>query len=376
MNRQNILMVADSEHDANMLYAVGFFMPDPFIYLGVKGVSYLVSSDLELDRARKLSRHCQVLSLSRFQHKLRKQGMKEPQLAHVIQFIIRQHRLKKLFVPASFSYGLAQELRRLKIKLKVRQGPFFPERECKTADEVKKISASLIMAEVGLSEALLVLKSSIIGKNGRLYYRNNPLTADKLRSVINVAIFQAGGIASHTIVAGGRQGSNPHEEGNGVLKAHQPIIIDIFPRSQKTGYFGDITRTVVRGRSSEAVRKMYQTVARAQALAFSMMRHLTPGAEVHRAVQEFFVQQGYPTGRHNGRLQGFFHGTGHGLGLELHEAPRVGPNSSDVLKADQVVTVEPGLYLPEIGGVRLEDVALITRQAPSNLTKFEKVLEI
>jgi Xaa-Pro aminopeptidase len=152
--------------------------------------------------------------------------------------------------------------------------------------------------------------------------------------------------------------------------------LDIFPRSQKTGYFGDITRTVVRGRASEAVRKLYQTVFQGQNLAFKAIRPGVRTAEVHRAVQEFFEQAGYKTGKRKGRMQGFFHGTGHGLGLEIHEAPRVGSNSAGMLMAGQVVTVEPGLYYPEIGGVRLEDVALVTKHRPRNLTRFEKVLEI
>jgi Xaa-Pro aminopeptidase len=100
-------------------------------------------------------------------------------------------------------------------------------------------------------------------------------------------------------------------------------------------------------------------------------------ADVHKAVQQFFVQQGYKTGRRNGRMEGFFHGTGHGLGLEIHEAPRVGATVTETLRPGHVVTVEPGLYYPELGGgVRLEDVALVTTTGAKNLTRFEKVLEI
>jgi Xaa-Pro aminopeptidase len=177
-------------------------------------------------------------------------------------------------------------------------------------------------------------------------------------------------------VACGRQGCDPHEEGHGVLRANEPIILDVFPRSQKTGYFGDITRTVVKGRASEPVRKLYDTVARAQDLAFETIESGVRGAEVHRAVKDLFDREGYRTGRNHGCLQGFFHGTGHGLGLELHEAPRLAPTSEDVLRAGHVVTVEPGLYYPGLGGVRLEDVALVTTNSPRNLTKFEKVLEV
>src|SRR6185369_2497813 len=121
--------------------------------------------------------------------------------------------------------------------------------------EVKKISAALMMAEVGMAEGMQALSSSKIGKGGQLIYRGAPLTSERLRAVIDCAILQASGLAANTIVAGGRQGCDPHERGHGPLRANEPIILDIFPRSQKTGYFGDITRTVVRGRASEAVKK-------------------------------------------------------------------------------------------------------------------------
>jgi Xaa-Pro aminopeptidase len=160
------------------------------------------------------------------------------------------------------------------------------------------------------------------------------------------------------------------------LRANQTIIIDVFPRSRKTGYFGDITRTVVKGRASEAVRKLYHTVTRAQELAFAQLREGKLGTEVHKVVQNHFDEHGYKTGKQSGKMEGFFHGTGHGLGLEVHEAPRISPTSKDTLRVGHVVSVEPGLYYPAVGSVRLEDVALVTPNAPRNLTKFEKVLEV
>jgi len=376
MKRDNLLMVADSEHDANMLYAVRMFVPDPFIYLRINAKCHIVMSDLEIDRARKQARHCRVLSWSYYTKKLKPRGAKTHGFAAIIRQVLQEKRIKKVFVPDSFPHGLARDLRRLKVKVKVKEGHFFPEREFKTADEVKKISAALMMAEVGLAEGIQALKNARIGKNRRLLYHNVPLTSEKLRAIIDIAIIQAGGLANRTIVAGGRQGCDPHEQGHGVLRAHEPVIIDVFPRSQKTGYFGDITRTVLKGRGSEAIRKLYHMVARGQEIAFEKMESGVSGAEVHKAVKEFFDGAGYKTGRRNGRMQGFFHGTGHGLGLEVHETPRLSANSTDFLRSGQVVTVEPGLYYPEIGGVRLEDVAHITSNSPRNLTKFEKVLEV
>jgi Xaa-Pro aminopeptidase len=373
---EHLLLVSDSERDANMLYAVGMFVPDPFIFLRSRRRDYIVMSDLEIDRARKQAPHCCVLSLSRYQKKLRGEGIKRPGVGDVIPALLRERGIRRVVVPQDFPFGLAADLQRHGIAVKPRPGNLFPAREYKSAAEVRKLSAALLMAEIGMAEAIQVLDRAKIGKGRRLLYHDVPLTSEKLRAVIDTAILQAGGLAAHTIVAGGKQGCDPHEGGYGPLRAHEPIILDIFPRSQKTGYFGDITRTVVRGHASEAVRKLYDTVLQGQKLAFQKMRPGMPTAEVHQAVQEYFVREGYRTGRRKGRMQGFFHGTGHGLGLEIHESPRVGPNSAGVLQAGQVITVEPGLYYPEIGGVRLEDVALVTKASPRNLTRFEKALEI
>lgn len=376
MKRENLLIVADSEHDANMLYAVGMFVPDPFIYLRIRGREMVVLSDLEIDRAHTQAAHCRAISLSECQQHLRRRGIRRTGFAQVIRFLLREERIGQVYVPDNFPHGLANELLRLNIKVKITPGGFFPEREHKSAAEVKKISAALAMAEVGLAEAIQALKSAKIGHHRRLMYRNAPLTSERLRAIINTAIIQANGLASHTIVAGGKQGCDPHEQGHGNLKAHEPIILDVFPRSQKTGYFGDITRTVVKGRASEAVRKIYDTVKRGQEVAFGKLYRKTRTTDVHKTVQKLFDEAGYKTGKQDGRMQGFFHGTGHGLGLEIHEAPRLGATSTGVLKSGQVVTVEPGLYYPELGGVRLEDVALITNNGPRNLTQFEKVLEV
>jgi len=227
-----------------------------------------------------------------------------------------------------------------------------------------------------MAAGIQALKAARIDKDRRLHYRGAPLTSEKLRAVIDTAILQMRGATNRTIVAGGRQACDPHEPGHGPLRAHEPIILDIFPRAQETGYFGDMTRTVVRGRASEAVRKLYDTVREGQRLAFQRIRDGVPTKDIHGAVREFFERQGYKTENRSGRMVGFFHGTGHGLGLEIHEAPRLGAHSTETLKSGHVVTVEPGLYYPELGGVRLEDVALVTNSGSHNLTRFEKVLEV
>jgi Xaa-Pro aminopeptidase len=376
MKSENFLMLADSERDADMLYAVGMFAPDPFLYCNLGGKPQLVLSDLEIGRARRCARHCRILSLNQLTNRLRRNGVESPEWADVISYVLRQNRVRKVIVPDHFPYALARKLRDRNIKLRSKGGLFFPKRQLKSAEEVKKISAALMMAEVGLSEAIQTLKNAKIDKKRRLLFHNVPLTSEKLRAIIDTAVLQAGGLPRHTIVAGGRQACDPHECGCGPLRAHEPIIIDIFPRSQKTGYYGDISRTIVKGRASEGVRRLFHAVARAQDLAFRKIKAGVKCSEAHTAVRDFFDGEGYSTRRRNGHMEGFFHGTGHGLGLEIHEAPRIGPNSSDVLMAGQVVSVEPGLYYPELGAVRLEDVAHLSAHRTRNLTKFEKVLEV
>ncbi len=374
---ENLLIVGDSERNADMLYAVRSFVPDPFIWFTCGGRPHIVLNDPEFTRVRAEARHCRALSYSQFERRLaREEGNESPSLGDVLQSILKGHRVKRVTVAEGFPLGLAKALRRGGIKVKLREGPFFPARALKSADEVKKISAALVMAEVGLAEAIQALKRSKSTKGKKLHLNHAPLTSEKLRGIIDTAILQAGGHALHTIVAGGRQGSDPHARGHGPLLAEQPIVIDIFPRSQRTGYFGDITRTVVRGRASEYLRSMYAAVAQAQATALQLLGHGRAAVDVHLATDAVFRGRGFKTSRRRGHLAGFIHGTGHGIGLEIHEGPRLNARSTDQLSAGHVVTIEPGLYYPEIGGVRLEDVALVTRGTPRNLTEFEKQFEI
>jgi Xaa-Pro aminopeptidase len=199
------------------------------------------------------------------------------------------------------------------------------------------------------------------------------LTSEILRAEIDSAILRAGGVPTNTIVAGGDQACDPHERGFGPLKADSLIILDIFPREAKTGYWGDMTRTVVRGRASEKQRKLWEAVKAGQALALNQIKAGVDGMSIHKTITELFNRRGFPTEVRNGRRVGFFHGTGHGLGLEIHEYPRL---QKVTLKAGQCLTVEPGLYYPGIGGARIEDVVIVTRSGCKILSRFPKVLEI
>lgn len=367
------LMVADSDRDANMLYAVRFFVGDPFIWLEVRGKSYIVLSDLEIDRSRRCAEVDRVLSLTGYVNQLKKAGIAQPRLADVLNAVLREFRVRSVEVPANFPVGLARKLRGVRVTPK--DDPFFPARQLKTAGEVRHITNAERLAEAGMAAAINALRASRIGRDGFLRWRGRKLTSEHVQGVVNATIAGLGGVSPLCIVAGGNQACDPHEAGHGPLRAHQPVIIDIFPRDMRSGYWGDITRTVVRGRASDAAKKLYATVAAGQQWALGKLRAGVDGQEIHNGIVALFGRAGYKTGKQGGRMQGFFHGTGHGVGLEIHEAPRVA-GVPHTLRAGEVVTVEPGLYYWGIGGARVEDVVLITNTGARNLTRYPKFLEL
>jgi Xaa-Pro aminopeptidase len=367
------LLYAASETDADILYPTGFFAPDPFLFVQKGRTRILVMSDLELDRARQQASVDRVLSWSKVAAPLEKAGRRaEP--SEVIALALRQLGISRVEVPQSFPLGLAMELDARGVRLDLGPDPFWPEREIKKPREVRAIEQSLRAAEAGLLAGIEALRACRI-RDGWLVRDGRKFSAEDLRSAVNTRMMAEGYLPSHTICAHGDQAVDPHEEGHGPIRAHSPIVMDIFPRSEKTGYFGDLTRTVVRGKASFALHEMYAIVHEGVRLGHSRLREGVPGMDVHRAIQALFERQGYRTGVKDGRMQGFFHGTGHGLGLQIHEAPSVGRRPS-VLRAGHVVTVEPGLYYLGLGGVRIEDVALVTKTGSRCLTRVPKQLEI
>jgi Xaa-Pro aminopeptidase len=367
------LIVAASDHDPDMLYATRFFVPDPFIFLEHNGKRTIVLSDLEIDRARKQAQADEIVSLSKFERELQGGRKKAPPFEKVMSHFLRTRGVRSAVVPANFPLGYANELTRQKIRVRATNGLFWPEREAKSEAELKEMRRALAITEKGLARAMEVLSASKKGPGKKLTWSGRTLTSEILRAEIDSAVLRAGGLPANTIVAGGDQACDPHERGFGPLKRDSLIILDIFPRDARSGYFGDMTRTVVRGRASEEQRRLWEAVREGQALALKKMRPGVDGLSLHNEVKQLFADRGFPTEVRNGRQVGFFHGTGHGLGLEIHEFPRF---QKTVFKPGQVLTVEPGLYYPGIGGARLEDVVVLTKTGTRLLSRFEKRLEI
>jgi len=214
-------------------------------------------------------------------------------------------------------------------------------------------------------------------KEDVLFHEGGPLTAGRVLTMIEIFLLENGFESADTIFAPGRGGADPHWRGEGPLRMGVPIVMDIFPRSRRSRYHSDMSRTFVVGRASRSVKEMHAAVIEAQDAA---LQRLVPGvilSEVHQAVCDLFRKRGYPVvGDGSQPKRGFLHGTGHGVGLQVHEAPTVSV-SSDIFMPGDVVTVEPGLYDRRVGGVRIEDiVACMPDGSVRNLTNFPRDLEI
>jgi len=368
-----LLIYGSSEQDSNLFYATKFLVPDPFFYIQKNGKKYVLLHDLELDRGKKQADVDRVLSFSHYFKKVTKRKQTANSM-DVIQQVLKDLNIKSVNLPPTFPVGMAEELRKRKLKVSIQQNAFFPQRRCKTKKEVDHILHSIRCVEKSIGRAKQFLSQTKI-KGSYLWHRGKKVTPADVKRVINVSLMEDNCVAQHTIVAGGDEACDPHNTGNKPLIANKPIVMDIFPKSVDSGYYADITRTVVRGKPSKALKKMYQTVLEGQKIGLRLVGPGVRASEVHEAIHHYFEKMGYHTGVKNGFIQGFFHGTGHGLGLDVHEPPRIG-TSNDILRPGDVVTVEPGLYYRGVGGIRIEDDVLITKTGSRPLSGYSKKFEI
>ena len=362
------LIYAASPDSADMFYGTGFAAPDPFVFLQHRGKKTIVLNDLEIDRGRREAEVDEILSASDLGRDF---GNMSP--AVIAAGLLLRRKIRRVEVPADFPLAFARGLEKAGVTVLPVDGHFWPGREFKTKRELEDVRKAVRIAAAGILRAVEVLRAATIGRGGKLLWDGKTLTSETVRAECDSAVLRAGGVPGGTIVSGGRQACDPHERGHGPLRAHELIILDVFPRDARTGFFGDLTRTVVRGRAGDAQRKLWDTVCAAQKLAMRSIKPDVKGAAVHKAVQQFFAARGYPTEKKRGRWTGFFHGTGHGLGLDLHEEPRI---AATVFRPGQVFTVEPGLYYPGVGGARHEDVVAVTRSGCRLLSRLAVPLEI
>lgn len=360
------------DQDEDMLYLSGFDAPDDFVLLRTGGKTVLLVSTLEYGRAKKEARADEVRRTTEFIDGDRR-GDEEARIDALADFL-EEYGVEDVAVPRSFSLYTADGLRERGYGVETVADPVGETRSVKDQDEVDAVRRAQEANQRAMETAQSLLEESE-PRDGVLYHDGETLTAERVKTEIEVTLVRERCTLSDTIVACGEGGADPHWRGEGPLRPDEPIIIDIFPRDE-SGYFGDMTRTFVVGEPDERVREMYELTVEAQQAAFDVLSRGTgvTGEEVHDAVCDLYEEAGYGTVR-DGSETGFIHSTGHGVGLEIHEGPRLS-SGGDELRAGNVVTVEPGLYDPEVGGVRVEDIVVVREDGCENLTEYPKKLKI
>ncbi|MDY6966081.1 MAG: Xaa-Pro peptidase family protein [Halobacteriota archaeon] len=368
------LMVSESMNCANMYYMTKFLAPDPFTYLKKPEEEMIVVPQMEYERAKKESKVGVRSSLDYGMiEKLREVKDANRAFCEFLFEILQKEEIKRVLVPLNFSIYTGDELRKRGIEIEPVGGLVENERLIKEEGEMRYIRKAQKACEEAMQVALSTIEKAKI-RDDTLIYDGEILTVEKVKSRMIYRLIELGCASEDLIVACGNQASDPHCSGSGPLMAGEPIIIDIFPRLMKERYCADMSRTISVGEPSDYVFEMYEAVLTAQERAIEMIRSGISCADVHNAVCDVFEDGGYGTIR-RGDHTGFIHSTGHGVGLDIHEKPTISENDYE-LKAGNVITIEPGLYYPDVGGVRIEDLLLVREKGYENLSIFEKKMLI
>lgn len=369
------LIIDSTRRSPDLLYLTSFRAPDPVIWVQAGRETLLVLSDLELDRGRRTARVSRCVPYAPLARRARRKLGRTPSPAHVAGLVLAERGATSVQIPATFPALLLSHLEEMSLRPVIVAGPFVPRRRRKNRKQVEAMRRCQRAGEEGIR--LVVEMISRARRRGRtLVLDAEPLTSERLKRVVSVALLEKGYQAAGLIIAGRpEQTCLPHDTGSGPILANHAIIMDFFPRSLETGYHGDETRTVVRGKPSPRLAAMARAVREAERRAARMLRPGARGSEIHARVVEFLGREGFETRRQAARPRGFFHGLGHGLGLEIHEPPSLsGPDT--ILEVGDVVTVEPGLYYPRTGGVRHENLYYIGKKGTEPLGSLELDLVI
>lgn len=360
-----------STRDRDTYYIVRNEIGDPFFVVdtGNERLVYLDQREFGIVKEKNIDGKLSVVQIEPVVAEAMKQTPQGPGAGRIAFYIIRQNNLEKGIVQVSRNLPLdvADYLREQGIKLEI-VSQLYPERAVKEVLEVEHVREALRRTGFAFRHIEKVLADSTIDGDVILY-KDKPLTSEFLKNEVEHILLDHDMVNTEgIIIAGGVQGSIPHHPGSGELRSHFPIVCDIFPQHRATGYFADMTRTFVKGKPSAELQRMYEAVEVAQQRAIDAVRSGQSFASLHSIASEYFAAQKFITDHE----QGFTHSVGHGLGLEVHEPPFVRRDYDEVLQAGHIITIEPGLYYPALGGVRLEDVVVVTEHGSENLTNYNE----
>lgn len=352
---------------------IRFVVGDPTALIELDGKSTLILRDIEMDRARANSRADAVACPADYTPSGGLSGDRETATAQAAGEFLRRAGVAEVVADRSLPLIFASLIEEAGVKVRCDRELGVIERRQKDRDEIELLREAQALTEEAMTFACGIVARATAGSDGVLSHEGEILTSEGLRVLIDLFLLERGYFNPGSIVAGGPVGSDCHHHGTGPLRTGQPVIVDIFPRNKKTLYYGDCTRTVVHGDIPDEIQRMHRAVEAAKEAATLATRAGVTGEEVHAATSKSILASGFAMG-----LPGpddpdsycaMVHGTGHGIGLEVHEPPLLDRGGPPLLVGD-ALTIEPGLYSRALGGVRLEDMVIVTETGTENLNRL------
>jgi Xaa-Pro aminopeptidase len=375
----NVLIVGDTVRNPEMRHEVPLGILDGFVYAEVDGRRIVAVSSMEGVRVEALGTDLEVHALEEFGvDEIRRSGLDVHEAAKRLNLnIVQGLGIDRATVPRGFPLGFADTLREAGVELTVDQKLFDDRRRRKTGHELAGIRRAQKAAEAGVA-----VGRELLGRaervNGGLSLDGEPLTCELLKEHVQAEFLRHGALAEEMIVSHGPQTAVGHDMGSGAIAADDVVLFDLFPVDLESSCYADITRTFLVGDGPEELREWHALCREALDLAAAGVRPGADGRAIHVLVSEFFAERGFPTQltKKEGEVlrDGFYHGLGHGVGLEVHEAPGLGMLGHELVAGD-VITIEPGLYRYGFGGVRVEDLLLVTEDGYERLTDCPYELE-
>jgi Xaa-Pro aminopeptidase len=377
----DVLIVADTVRSPELRHEVPLAVPDPFLYAEVGGKRSVVVSSLESGRIEELGAGLEVLTLEDVGlDELLKRGLDPYELALELNLqACRQLGVESAVTPLTFPLGVADHLRAEGIDLAADQQFFDDRRRVKNEHELAGIRRACRAVEAGVAAGAELLRTASPA-NGVLTLDGEPLTCERIQLEVERAFGEHGASAEEFIVSHGAQTAVGHEMGHGQIASEDVVLFDLFPRDRESACYSDFTRTFAVGPAPDEIREYHRLAKEALDMAVAAVKPGVKGSDIHRMVCDFFHEHGHKTQLHKEEgealVDGYFHATGHGVGLEVHERPGVGRVESEPLVEGDVIALEPGLYRNGFGGVRLEDLVLVTADGAEVLTDYPYELDL
>jgi Xaa-Pro aminopeptidase len=376
----SVLIYADTLRSPEMRHEMPAEIMDPFLYAEVDGHRYAVVSPLETQTVNESAPDVEVIGPEQlgWDELVERQADWEEAEQELVVRACRRMGIREAVAPSTFPLELADRLRAGGVDLTVDRHLFEDRRRVKNADELAGIERAQRAAEAAMTAATALLRAAEPA-GAEVHVDGKALTSERLKEAIAEALSDHPVTCEEPIVAPGPQAAVGHDRGSGPIAISEPVVIDLWPQDRKSGCYADMTRTFVVGEATSEIREWHALCREALDRALAKIRPGAKGRDVFEVVCDLFESHSLPTQRSKEAgetlQEGFNHSLGHGVGLQVHEAPSLGRTRGDELVTGDVLAVEPGLYRPDIGGVRLEDLVLVTEQGAETITRYPYDLE-